>query len=270
MRFVSLILSIAFLVPASAFASSSHWADGKGAMLRLVTTGAPAGDGTLKGALEIALKPGWKTYWRDPGDSGIPPQISVSQSRNVETAVFSFPAPQRVGESYGAWAGYTKPVTLPVTFTLEGPVDRIAADVFLGVCEQICIPVQVSLSLDPNIAAESVEDRSIVEAAFASLPAEARSGFRIRAAHRSGQTLHVEAEIPPDSSAPHLFVVSADGYLLGVPELSASGDGVASFTIELIEAPRGDQPPPAIDYTLVAGGHAVSGSFRPQDQISQD
>ncbi len=54
-------------------ASSSDWFETEGARIRLVTTGKPAADGKLKGMLDIELKPGWKTYWRDPGDAGVPP-----------------------------------------------------------------------------------------------------------------------------------------------------------------------------------------------------
>lgn len=236
-------------------------------MLRLVTTGRPDASGKLKGALEIALKPGWKTYWRDPGESGIPPQINVSQSRNVESAAFSFPAPQRVDEGYGAWAGYTRPVTLPVTFTLAGPVDIIEADVFLGVCEQICIPVQASLSLDPNAGADDAEDRAFVEQAYASLPGKAGPGFGIRTVHQDGRTLRVEAAVPTDAPGAELFVVSPSGYLFDVPKLAASGNGRALFDISIIEAPEAGQtgPAPAIEYTLVSGGEAVSGAFRLQD-----
>ena len=43
------------------------------------------------GVLDIDLKPGWKTYWRDPGDAGVPPQLDVSASTNVAGAELRFP-----------------------------------------------------------------------------------------------------------------------------------------------------------------------------------
>jgi DsbC/DsbD-like thiol-disulfide interchange protein len=263
MRLSLAILSLLALVPFPASASSSHLVDGTGAVMRLVTSGEADPRGLLRGALDIALKPGWKTYWRDPGDTGIPPQIDVSRSRNVKSAAFSFPAPQRIEESYGVWAGYTAPVTLPVTFTLDGPADTIIADVFLGVCRQICIPFQASLSLDPNVGAQATDDRAVVDRAFASLPAKARPGFRVHTVRGDSRRLYVEAEVPAGAGEPQLFVVSTDGYVLRTPELAEAGNGVASFVIEISKRAEPGQtgPAPSIDYTLVAGQAAVAGAF---------
>ena len=86
-----LLCSLALPSPASA--SSSDWFETEGGRVRLVTTGQPDGDGNLTGILDIELKPGWKTYWRDPGDAGVPPTIDVAASPGVTGAEFSFPAP---------------------------------------------------------------------------------------------------------------------------------------------------------------------------------
>ena len=91
--------------------------------MRLVTSGKADEAGRIQGVLDIELKPGWKTYWRDPGDAGVPPQIDVSASTNITDAAFSFPPPQRHDDGYGKWAGYNHPVSLPVTFTLSSPRD---------------------------------------------------------------------------------------------------------------------------------------------------
>ena len=77
------VLALVILLPAPAGASSSDVFRTDGGSLRLVTTGLAGPDGIVRGALEIALEPGWKTYWREPGSSGVPPQIDVSRSLNV-------------------------------------------------------------------------------------------------------------------------------------------------------------------------------------------
>src|SRR5262245_54788615 len=69
-----------------ALAASSDWYQAEGAAVRLLASGAPDEQGVLKGALQIELKPGWKTYWQDPGDAGVPPSLDVSASRNVAAA----------------------------------------------------------------------------------------------------------------------------------------------------------------------------------------
>ncbi len=63
--------------------------------------------------LEIDLKPGWKTYWRDPGDAGVPPTLDASASSNIASAELSFPAPQRFDDGFAIWAGYKEPVGIP-------------------------------------------------------------------------------------------------------------------------------------------------------------
>lgn len=61
-----------------AHAASSEWHHVEGGSIRIVTSGAPDAQGILRGALEIRLKPGWKTYWLDPGSSGVPPTLDVT------------------------------------------------------------------------------------------------------------------------------------------------------------------------------------------------
>ncbi|TIU02798.1 MAG: hypothetical protein E5W40_25455, partial [Mesorhizobium sp.] len=97
--------------------------------------------------------------------------IDVSASTNIANAIFSFPPPQRHDDGYGKWAGYDHPVSLPVTFTLSAPNEPavIDADIFLGICETICIPVQTRLTVDPGSDPDNVEDAALVKAALATL-----------------------------------------------------------------------------------------------------
>ena len=71
-----------------AAASSSSWYNSEGGKVRLVTSGKADAAGRIQGVLDIALKPGWKTYWRDPGDAGVPPQLDISGSTNIADARF--------------------------------------------------------------------------------------------------------------------------------------------------------------------------------------
>ncbi|RUV48671.1 hypothetical protein EOA88_39080, partial [Mesorhizobium sp. M5C.F.Ca.IN.020.14.1.1] len=164
-----------------AAASSSTWYNSEGGRVRLVTSGKPDEAGRIHGVLDIALKPGWKTYWRDPGDAGVPPQIDISASTNIANATFSFPPPQRHDDGYGKWAGYDHPVSLPVTFTVSAPNEPavIDADIFLGICETICIPLQTKLTIDPGSDPDNAEDAALVKAALATLPAPARPDFGV-------------------------------------------------------------------------------------------
>ena len=63
---------------------------------RLVSAVTGAGDLTaLPAGLDVTLKPGWKTYWRSPGDAGFPPELKFDGSQNVASATLLYPTPHR-------------------------------------------------------------------------------------------------------------------------------------------------------------------------------
>src|SRR3954465_3924343 len=49
----------------------------------------------LLGGIAFQIQPGWKTYWRMPGDSGVPPRFDFSKSDNVEAVTVMWQAPQQ-------------------------------------------------------------------------------------------------------------------------------------------------------------------------------
>ena len=245
-------------LPASA--SSSAWYNSEGGKVRLVTSGKADEAGRIHGVLDIALKPGWKTYWRDPGDAGVPPQIDVSASTNITDAAFSFPPPQRHDDGYGKWAGYNHPVSLPVTFTLSSPGDAavIDADIFLGICETICIPVQTRLSVDPAADPDNAEDAALVKAALATLPAPAKADFGIKILPGDHETLVVEASFPGDPEAADFFVAGERDYMFGAPARSEK-DGRLVFTIPILDRPSATPTDGGLYYTLTSAQGAVEG-----------
>jgi len=106
--------------------------------------------GTYMTALRVTLAPGWKTYWRAPGDAGIPPRFDWEGSRNLSAVRFHWPAPS-VFESNGMrTVGYKNELILPIELTprTQGKDIALRAEVELGVCEDICVPMQVKVSAD--------------------------------------------------------------------------------------------------------------------------
>ena len=151
--------------------------------------------------IDIELEPGWKTYWRDPGDAGVPPSIDVSGSANITAARLDFPPPSRHDGGGFQWAGYDHPVALPIAFQVKSPGQPavISAEIFLGVCETICIPVQATLTVDPASDSENPEDAAAVTAALAALPGPARPDFGIKTVSEPGaSTVLLEAVFPGD------------------------------------------------------------------------
>ena len=192
-----------------AHVASSAWHQFEGGALRVVVSEQPDPEGRTRAALEIALEPGWKTYWLDPGSSGVPP--TVTGSAGIEGPVrLDMPAPLRLSDGYGSFAGYDRPVALALTFdAATGAVEAAAFDVFLGVCETICIPVQATLTADQP--ANNSADEVAVATAFAALPGTATTEFGVAAAWTEGEELIVEVALPEGVDVAELFVA-----LLGV------------------------------------------------------
>lgn len=248
--------------PPPALAASSDWFEMQSGRIRLVTAGTSDEGGQLKGMLEIDLLPGWKTYWRDPGDAGVPPQIDVSASTNIASAEFFFPPPERHDDGSFKWAGYDEKVALPITFILKSPGETalIEADVFLGVCETICIPAQTKLTLDPASDAENPEDIAAVAAAFAALPAPATPEFGVSSVRKDGSKLIVEAKFPGDPASAEFFLAGEEGYAFGTPERIGE-NGRTLFSVEILARPDGVPTGDGLHYTLVTGTGAVSGNI---------
>jgi DsbC/DsbD-like thiol-disulfide interchange protein len=127
--------------------------------------------GSHMAGLRIALAPGWKTYWRVPGDSGIPPEFAFAGSDNLESATLHWPRPD-VFESYGLETiGYIDEVIVPVELRQkvgDEPV-TVAGQGFIGVCQDVCLPVEVAFDLTiPPGAGKPV---AAIAAALARVPA---------------------------------------------------------------------------------------------------
>ncbi|MBP0614500.1 protein-disulfide reductase DsbD domain-containing protein [Jiella mangrovi] len=224
--------------------------------LRLVRAAGPDA-GTVRVALLVDLAPGWKTYWIDPGASGIPPQIDLSKTEGVASVHDHFPPPHRFGEDDTRANGYKGDVAFAFELdTRPGEtIGAVKAAIFLGVCNDICIPVQAELQT------AGADDEAAVTSAFAALPQAAPAGAFSVSAGPDGKTLRVtvkSGDEPKDDAAPDLFVISKDGWYFDEPtQVTRKGD-TQVFDVPIAEAPAGAQTSPAtIDLLYTAGSAAV-------------
>lgn len=106
--------------------------------------------GNRMAALRIALDDGWKTYWRTPGDAGIPPQFDFAGSQNVADVIFHWPTPQVFDLNGTRSVGYDDELILPLEVVPADPTQPVtlSAGVDLGICNDICVPVSVALAAD--------------------------------------------------------------------------------------------------------------------------
>jgi DsbC/DsbD-like thiol-disulfide interchange protein len=257
---IGLFLAFAAL-PNIAEAAATDWIEEDGARIRLVAAEPAPEAAEIRAALVVELKPGWKTYWRDPGDAGVPPQFTLAGASNVTSARLDFPAPERFEEGAAKSIGYKQPVSFPLTLTLQAPGSPsvIKASAFLGICEEICVPVQVEFSLDVPTAVGSTADQGLVQAAFDALPKQGNASFGLTSLSYQPKSLEIEISAPLASQPPELFI-AADRFLFGVPQFTAALKEKSRFSVPIVFAPKTarieDTP---LFYTLKSGGMAVSG-----------
>ena len=107
-------------------------------------------DGSRIAAVELDLLPGWKTYWRSPGDSGLPPSFDWGGSSNLAGVTFHWPAPEAIQSGDSLTMGYHGKLVLPFTATPGDPAKpvELQAQMDFGLCESVCVPAHVALSAD--------------------------------------------------------------------------------------------------------------------------
>ena len=179
--------------------SAAAW-DGR-SELRLIA-GARRGE-ELRAGVELRLAPGWKTYWRYPGDAGVPPRFDFARSTNVKSVTVLWPAPQRMSEEVGQSIGYKDVVIFPLRVAPQDPARPVTLRLNLdyAVCEKLCVPAEGSaeLVLDGAPAHEVA-----LAAAEARVPRPAAVGdqaaFAIRAVRREGERVVVDVAAPPGAN----------------------------------------------------------------------
>ena len=246
---LSLLLAAAPASAADAF--STDWALAAKSRARLI-----AGGGDLAG-FEIALSPGAITYWRDPGDAGLPPTLDFSGSDNVASVEPEFPAPKRIKEADGGEAfGYDRSVVLPLRVKPRDPAKpatlKLNAD--FAVCEKVCLPAKAHLELTlPSApgsplagaieAALATVPRAVPPKDFGAFQALGADSWRLCAAHEDG---------PPRD----LFIEAPEGWWMKVAPADAAG-GRDCFTLTIGDKPKDAAFPVALRLTLTGGAGAL-------------
>jgi DsbC/DsbD-like thiol-disulfide interchange protein len=207
----------------NAWALSSPWVAGHKTQARLIAgrTG-PEDGGRVMAFVEIALEPGWKTYWRTPGDAGgLPPSFDWSNSQNLDiTTEVLYPAPHRFTDKSGSTIGYDTHVVFPIVINAANataPIE-LAIDLQYGICKEICVPVEALLQLEipPGVTALAPE------AALDGLSHVPRPQDKLAA----GDPVLVKAEGTLEGAAPKLTISA---------RFAGDGEGADAF----VEAPGG-------------------------------
>lgn len=243
---------LAFLAGLPAHASAI---DPPSVEARLVVAGGIE-NGAYRAALELDLPDGWHTYWRNPGDAGIPPIFDVARSLNLKDFSVDYPVPVRHTDGAGTSMIYEGRLLLPIRAVPErkGAPVTLTIRVLYGLCAEICVPAeaQVTARLDPSAAADPTASADI--AAFEALVpvrsdedriAVERSDFDAKSARGS-----VEVSVDDDGRLVDLFVTAPAKWYAAPPEPVEAAAGRRHFRIAL-EGPSGAAGIDGVDLSFV-------------------
>ncbi|MGE3148888.1 MAG: protein-disulfide reductase DsbD domain-containing protein [Pseudorhodoplanes sp.] len=242
-------------------ADQSQWDGDEHASVRLIAA-APRQSATdlSRAGVEIKLAPGWKTYWRYPGDSGVPPRFDFSGSDNVASVAVAWPAPHRFADGGGQSIGYKDGVIFPLQVKRRdaGKPATLRLKLDYAICEKLCVPAEATLALP--LADPGTSQNSSLSAAEARVPRRLALGaggekLSIVSAQRitnSGKPA-VRVEIAGGTDA-DLFAEGPNAeWSLPLPApLAPTGDGRQRFVFDLDGLPSGRDPNAPLDLKLTA------------------
>ena len=266
---------------AAADPTASAWFETEQGRVRLIAAAPQIGaTDTLRLGLEFRLAPGWKIYWRAPGDAGLPPSLDWADSRNLAAAEIAWPAPRRF-TAYGLETiGYEDAVVLPITARLErqgAPLSLRAAFKYLT-CKDICIPYEGTLSLDlPTGEAASGSAGSyaeLIEQYAREVPGDGTASGIVLSASRilpgKSRTLELSLASELPMIAPDAFVEGPVGVAFGAPRVQRASDGrSAILDIPVSETATRRLDGESLRVTIVDGARALDRTVTPRAAAAQ-
>ena len=265
------LLFVQAIAPAAA-ADASGWDRGMRSAVRLIAASAATegGANVLRAGIEIKLDKGWKTYWRYPGDSGIPPRFDFKRSQNVKTIAVRWPAPHRFSDEGGQSIGYKDHVILPLGIVPADPSKPVMLrlDLDYAICEKLCVPAEAKAEL--TLTRNRTANEAALAAAEARVPKPAAVGASstpaIRAVTRDAASPRIMVDVSaPQSASLDLFAEGpTPGWALPLPErIAGAPAGAQRFAFALDGLPPGATATGAtLKLTAVADDAAVEVTHR--------
>ncbi|WP_019220559.1 protein-disulfide reductase DsbD domain-containing protein [Bartonella senegalensis] len=234
-----------------AYLVTTPWYESDGGRVRLSLTN-PSLSRVRNGVIEIVLKPGWKTYWRNPGNSGMAPFFNFKQQVSYE--IF-YPTPQ-LYETENDWSiGYENEVLLP--FTLANTSDNLTGSFTLGLCNKICLPFTVNFRFSPSIQKNKQLPSSLLKKAQDALPHTTHDELKI-SAKKEANTLFIKIQNNKNTIPLSLFLDGGEMQIGPAKKVSDTAE-YTLFSAPLYFIP--DQENHTIFYTISFKDYAFSGTF---------
>lgn len=252
------------LAGAAHAADASAWSEDSRSALRLIAGSNESGAAPLRAGIEIKLQPGWHTYWRYPGDSGVPPRFDFSGSDNLKSAKVLYPAPRLHRDESGQSLGYEGGVIFPVQVTPRQADKQVTLrlKVDYAVCEKLCVPVEGRAELALGIGASTQEPALKTAEARVPKPASAADiGLTVRRVNDAPKPLiAVDLTAPADKPVALFVEGPTPEWALPIP-VPAQGApaGHRYFGFELDGLPPGVDPKGHFEltFTVVEGDRAL-------------
>ena len=251
---------------ASAAEDVTNWDGDARSGVRLIAGARPAGAPHLRAGVEIRLARGWHTYWRYPGDSGVPPQFNFADSSNVKRVDVLWPAPERKVDSGGTSIGYSTGVLFPLRVVPQEAGKPVALRLRLqyAICEKLCVPAEARGEL--TLASGRASHNAALTTAEGRVPKRLALGeggdLAIRSLRRERVDGSKERAVV-DVAGPAGLDLFVEGptqqWALPVPTpVAGAPAGLQRFVFELDGAPTGEKyQGTLLTLTAVAPGRSI-------------
>ena len=269
------------LTPGTSHGAAGPWWTTDHGKVRLVSAGNTAGQaGKIRLGLQFQMLPGWKIYWRSPGDAGFPPRPAWAGSKNVAAIQIDWPVPVRFSVTGLETLGYKNEVVLPLALEPfeAGKAVSIRAQVPYLTCEEICVPYDARLTLDLPAGPESNSPETALIDRFAALVPKksADATLSVAAAEVDGvpgrQQLRIVASAAQPFTRPDLLIEGPAGFRFGKPrvqKLEANGQAGRAVLLASVSPPpksvRAGAPADLVGaklvLTMIDGSRAVEQSL---------
>ncbi|MSO89716.1 MAG: hypothetical protein EXQ89_07110 [Rhodospirillaceae bacterium] len=269
---MTLALSSVVFPAARAQEAASAWVNTEHTNARLIAAARAVGvDDAMRLGLQFRMKPGWKIYWRSPGDAGYPPSVDWTGSANLANAALRWPAPFRFKILGLDTYGYEGEVVLPITATIAEPGRplNLKASVDYLTCKEICVPYKAVLALRlPSGIPQATEFAHLIDRFSVRVPGEGGAhGVHIESVEAlsegKDEVLRVVARSLTPFNTPDLFVEGPGDWSFAAPETRLAEGGLVA-ELRVLVRPERSQPGTivgsAIVLTLADGERAAERS----------
>ena len=221
-------------------------------------------DGRRLAAVQLTLDPGWKTYWRAPGDAGIPPHFDWGRARNIAQVSINWPTPDVYFDNGLRSIGYMGRLVIPMHLTPQRPDKpmRLRTRMLLGICAEVCVPHKIDI--DTMLDAPDPSPTPAIVAALASMPySQDEAGVRNAtcAISPTADGMQIKAQVTlPHTGGTEVAVIEtgAEGLWISEAITTRRGDTITAVS-QMVHADGGafaiDRS--AVRITIIGGDYAV-------------